>query len=406
MTQRLLRLLRTDAFWRYTDAFSPRIFALGLHTLVLWAFGSALYGLAAWVAAAYGLVAAVMPDPSSYLYVRAHGQRARRLSTLISPVVWAKALLCAGLAWAFGMAMTSDALKAAAHGEAGMVLAGASVYGASEFLWMYAGMAGFASDQTRKVALLGLTSRAAGLLMAVAAHLWLHLPFAWLMVVYSVPTCIAVWTQCKPFSRFSRVWTCYHQSLREYTLWSQGIGLSAAVLAQLLPTGAGMLSSVSASQAGQIAYATRMLSGLVMPFQVLQTVLLKAYTRAGRVETPEVRRMRRIFRGGAIGLMLAFGLAVFVAYLRSKMELDASLAMGLYGACAAVYTWYRYELALRTAGKSIRQVFLHLYLPVMVVSLLLSVPVSMLLGVYGLAVLSGLAWCALAFGARMGVATK
>lgn len=370
-------LLRSDAFWRYVDAFVPRIFALGLHTLVVWRFGAAQYALAAWVAASCALAAAFVPDPHSYLFVRAHGPRATRLAALFTPYLWAKAVLSAALSCAAAHVLTSDALRDPVADQFGAVLVGAALYGMSEFLWTYSSAVGFTSERMRSVAVLGIIARLAGVAVAAFAS-WRWQPGIGVLVgLYAVPTLLAcAWVQPWSFN-VRRCALAQVHALKSYALWSQGVSLSSAVIAQLLPTGVGMLEGVKAADAGAIAYMTRMLAGLTMPFQVLQGLVVKNFTKFRDDRTPAMLRYRRVFRAGAVGCFALTSVAMATMAMHGELSVASAAAMAAYAAATAALTWNRFELSLRTSRGSIRPLFTRAYGPVAAVS----VPACALAGV-------------------------
>lgn len=393
----LLKVWKSDAFWRYVDAFVPRGFALILHTLVVWTFGASHYALAAWVATAFGLIAAFVPDPHSYLFVRAHGARAWRLSALMTPFMWAKAIGVGLLSASSGWLLTSPEIQAPAAEHLPLILAGASAYGMSEFLWTYAGVVGFASENTRKIAIYGVAMRGLGLLLAVMGYLAGYTEFGGLMLVYALPTLVGSALLVPRSWRWKRAGCCFNQALRTYAIWSQGISLSSAVISQLLPAGVGMLPGVSASDAGLVSYASRMLAGLMVPFQILQGVVVKQFSKNKQQLSPELLRYRTGFQVGAVGLFIVMLVTLMFATRRGTLTWPTAWSLLGYGGAAALYSWNRFELALRTTPDAIRILFIKGYGPASVFGVLASLLGGAFLGLYGLAVASTVAWAALSF---------
>ena len=395
MLLKIFNFYKSESFWRYVDAFSPRLFALVTHTLVIAVYGKELYGAVAWLVAAYGIWVSLVPDPHSFLLVRSSGARAQRLGRLMIPTVIAKAIFCGGALWVTALLLMSPELSRAIGNQGKALMIGTIAYGASEFIWTVAATASFAADRLKKMAVKGVTSRIIGLGLAITCFKLYHPDFGVLLFLYAIPTLGTVLNEFRPSLRARRIFVCYIFSLKNYALMSQALGLTTTILTQILPTGAGMLQGVSAQEVGELTYVTRVLSALVTPFQVLQNIVVKAYVQAGRIVTPSVYRYKMMFMIGGALTFTIFTTALMLATYKGKVAPQSFVALLVYGACSSVFTWQRYTLSLLTAGASIRDVFYKIYLPVCAACCVSSVPAGYYFGVYGIALTSGFSWCAI-----------
>lgn len=391
MPPKLSRLLQSAAAWRAVDAFSPRLFALALHTGVIAAFGLAGYAVFAWVAGTFALCFALIPDPHSYLLVRAHGARALRLARLVTPVMLGKGivvpLIAAGSAYLF----LSDELKASVGSQLNAYILASLCYSLTEALWAYVGVLNLAADRLRKSAISGLGARTTGLLLVLFAYAQgLHHPVA-LTFIYCLPlfVAIAAFTPAKWRPRASII--VWHIGVRRYALWSQGIGLTSGWLSQVVPLVAGAIPAITPAELGVVAYATRVMGAAIAPLQVLQSIIIKQVALSKDASAPAVIRYDRLFKGITLALtaLIVGGTLGSGWFYHLTPMVVVALLVQAYG--LLIFCWYRVPLtACMTTAP--RKIFMLGYLPATLVVALLAWPAATWGGLLGLTLLAAVAW--------------
>jgi hypothetical protein len=390
------RLLNSEAAWRYVDAYFPRIFGLIFHTYLLRHYGGDLYALPGWLLGILGLCMAFVPDPHSYILVRAHGKRAQRLLGLTTPWLLIKVALCTCIA-TIGMFVFATGHLIAAHGATWLaVFAAATLFGSVEFLWAVLGSTSLATGSVKRVALSGVIARLTAISFIALGWLFGTPNMALDFFLVTCPV-LLVWVSLSPWRyslRRSRLFFIF--SLRRYTGWNQGIALATNTMFQLPLLIIGMYPAVGAATVGQIAYIARLLQAVLQPFQILQSIVIKDAAQVSRgVITAGPRRVEWLFRVGSVGIacvgFTALSAAVFVGNL---IWITSMLALAMV-AGVAVSVWHRYELAKMLATPRLKELFLFGYLPVIFATALLAVLSMHIAGLIGLAFVTLLGWIGL-----------
>jgi len=390
------QLFQSDIAWRYVDAYFPRIFGLVFHTYLLRQYGGELYALPGWSLGFLGLCMAFVPDPHSYILVRAHGKSARRLLGLTTPWLLIKVVICTGIA-AVGMVAFSTTELTVAHGAAWQtVFAAAALYGSAEFLWAVLGTTSLATGCAKQVAVSGVLARlTSGFSIALVWSLGTpNMASDFLLATGPV---LLAWVLLSPWRGGARrSWSFFNFSLREYSGWNQGIALSTNAMFQLPLLIVGMFPVVGAATVGHIAYIARLLQAALQPFQILQSVVVKdaaLLARGGKGGDPG--RLKWVFRVGGVGIF-ASGAATLVAFVMvGRLTWMPSLLALAMVAGVAISIWNRYELAKMLATPRLRQLFVFGYLPVVFTTALLAIFAMRFAGLPGLAAVTLLGWIGL-----------
>jgi hypothetical protein len=387
------RLFESEAAWRYIDAYFPRIFGLLFHTYLLRQYGGELYALPGWLLGMLGLFMAFLPDPHSYILIRAHGKSAQRLLGLTVPWLLIKIAACTGIAVVCMYALPTNHLTSA-HGTTwSTVFAATALYGSVEFLWAVLGTTSLATGHVKRVALWGVIARLTAISLIALGWKIGASSMAEDFLLATSPV-LLVWVFLSPWGgSLRRSWLFFRFSLRTYTGWNQGIALSTNAMFQLPLLIIGMSPAVGASTVGLIAYIGRLLQAALQPFQILQSIVIKEAAQAARgVTSADPNRLRWIFRFGGVAIFgsgaAMLGASVFLGNLTWASSL---LAMSMF-AGVALSTWYRYELATVLATPRLKELFLFGYLPVVSATLLLAMLFLDFAGLFGLAIITFLGW--------------
>jgi hypothetical protein len=359
----LSRLLASDAFWRYVDAFAPRLFAIALHTALVWKFGPAAYALPAWLLGAFGLLLAMVPDPHGFILMRGHGARARRLLGLAVPSVLLKLVLVAIAAF---LAVDTFAAPTLVPGKEPphAMMAAVCTYAAAEALWSVLGTTALAVGNVRKLAVTGLVARLISTAAIAVSWLMIDLGMAASFMLAAIPIAAAAVMFIPLAGSLRRCAHLYRFSTLHYAIWSQAIALMTGLLAQAPILALGAWPLLSPSGVGQVAFFVRVVMAAVQPLQVLQSLVVRETSRAKGTITPMLGRMRRAFRVGAVAIGLTCSVALAVLRARHAISDDVWLLCGAVSLGVAFSAWHRFELSRLLAGYRLRDLCLRGYLPI------------------------------------------
>ncbi len=393
---KLAQLAASDGFWRLIDAYTPRVFGLLFHSYLLVSFGAAQYAFPGWVLGSFGLLLAALPDPHSYILVRANGARAHRLSALCVPAVLAKLALAGAIALVCVVVFASDKMTTVFDGTWIWVALASILYGGTEFLWAVLGTVSLSTGQVRRVAIWGLLAR--GLSVGALVSLW-HIGGGTLATYLSLAALpvIGAWAYLSPKSwRLRRAWRFFSKAVRTYAGWVQGISLITVGLFQLPTLALGMWSGSDAALVGFVAFGSRLLQAGFQPFQILQSVVIRDASAAHRAGLSHARSfLWTLFKTGGAGFAIVTALALIVAFAQgiiaqNSLVLGVAMSLGI-----ALSIWFRYELAQTLATRAARSIFLYGYAPVFVLAVVATPACLALFGVNGLAIVVFLGWAGL-----------
>lgn len=383
---RISGLFVLDSTWRLIDAYAPRIFGLFFQTFLIAEFGADFYALPGWILGTFGLVLVIIPDPHSYILVRANGVRAQALYTLTVPSALLKILFASGLALV-GLAATSTGQIAEPHGNAWFYVALAALfYGSTEFLWAILGTVSLANGKVRQIALTGIAARLIALCLLLFAWTLGGVGIAMNLALATAPVFIG-WCILSPISmRWKRVRFFFVHGLIRYAGWLQGVALITAGLFQMPVIVLGMWPGADPTLVGIIAFTNRLLLAGFQPFQILQSVVIRDASVA-RIRNHPIDRTSLwiVFKTGGIGFAIVAQVGLAVAWWTGKIEPDALVLGAALSLGVAISIWYRHELAIALAIRSARRVFLLGYVPTLILAVLLTPLLIEFLGVYGLA---------------------
>lgn len=364
LTRSVRRLLGLDATWRLVDAYTPRIFGLFLNTFLIAKFGAALYALPGWLLGMYGLFLAVLPDPHSYILVRASGHRASSLYKLTVPFLVSKSVFCALLVFIV-MFLTTSVNIIEIHGADWSKVAGAVLfYGGTEFLWAVLGTTSLAIGNVKISAQYGVIARIISAVFLLLLWRFGDIDIAASFFIAAFPVCVA-WCFLSPYYfRWRRVMLFAVYSVKKYAGWMQGISLITAALFQLPIIALGAWPKVDPSLVGVAAFTNRLLMAGFQPFQILQSVVIRNAAKGNlHMDSSKFFGLKSIFKmGGAILGMLSF---VAIAYAWRLGVLTSDGCGLIVAVCfgVSVSIWYRYELAVSLAVNDIKNIFFRGYVP-------------------------------------------
>lgn len=390
------RLLNSEATWRYIDAYLPRVFGLCFHTYLLRQYGGELYALPGWMLGILGLCMALIPDPHSYILVRAHGVRARRLLGLAIPSLILKAATCSAIVFATVLIFPTAHMVNAHESAWPAVLAATVLYGSVEFFWAVLGTISLATGGMRRVALWGLVARLGAIVAIAIAWVFGESSMTGDLCLASIPV-LVMWILLSPW-RFSpsRSWRFFVFSLRTYAGWNQGIALATNMLFQMPLLMLGMYPEAGAATVGHLAYISRILQAVLQPFQILQSIVIRDVAQAARgVARLDASRLQWVFRAGSIGVMVCGSAVVGAAVMEGVLSRAPSMLALAMVAGVAVTIWNRYELSKVLATSRLKELFMIGYLPVVSMTLFMAVLAMRLWGLAGLAPIIFIGWVGL-----------
>lgn len=390
---RIVHLTRSDGFWRLVDAYTPRVFGLFFHSYLITHFGAAHYALPGWVLGSFGLLLAALPDPHSYILVRANGARAARLYALTVPSVLIKLGIAAGIVIAWVAILASNDMVTAQGGLWVWVALAAIVYGGTEFLWAILGTVSLSTGRVRQVAQVGILARAISLLLLVALWRIGGVPLAMYLVLVSLPVAVAwVWVSPKSWRR-RWAWRYFLHGVGTYAGWVQGISLITVALFQLPTLALGMWSGSEAGLVGFVAFGSRLLQAGFQPFQILQSVVIRDVSAAHRAgHSLERSSLWVLFKSGGAAFGVLCGIALITAFSLGHINRD-DLVLGMaFSQGIAISIWFRHELAETLATRAARSIFLSGYVPVFAMTMLATPLCIALFGSGGLAFVVFLGW--------------
>lgn len=387
------RLFDSEAAWRYIDAYFPRIFGLLFHTYLLKQYGGELYALPGWLLGMLGLFMAFLPDPHSYILIRAHGKSAQRLLRLTVPWLLIKITACTCIAVVCMYALPTTHLTSA-HGTTwSTVFAATALYGSVEFLWAVLGTTSLATGHVKRVAHWGVIARLTaitliGLGWGIGAS-----SMAGDILLATSPV-LLIWVFLSPWGgSLRRSWLFFRFSLRAYTGWNQGIALATNAMFQLPLLLIGTFPAVGASTVGFIAYIGRLLQAALQPFQILQSIVIKEAAQAARgVTSADPNQLKWIFRFGGVAIFGSGAAMLGASVFFGTLTLSSSLLAIAMVAGVAFSTWNRYELAKVLATPRLKELFVFGYFPVVCATLLLAMLFLDFAGLFGLAIITFLGW--------------
>jgi hypothetical protein len=396
IVEKITRLFAQDGTWRLIDAYTPRVYGLFLNSFLIAEFGAKLYALPGWILGSFGLILAFIPDPHSYILVRANGPRAQALYALTVPSLLFKSLFAALLVM-IGLSIATSGNITAPHGKDWNAVALAALfYGSTELLWAALGTISLANGNVRQTAQIGIIARIASIALLWVAWKYSGFGIAGGLVLATLPVFIG-WCVLSPFSlRWRRIWFFFLHGLYRYAGWMQGISLVTVGLFQMPIIALGAWPSVDPALLGIVAFTNRLLMAGFQPFQILQSVVIRDASRmkhGGLLvnRTP----LWIVFKlGGVVFFALAL-IGLGVAWESGTIGLDslvltASLSLGI-----TISIWYRHELAVSLAVKNIRQILLVGYIPSFSLTILAAPLLMQFYGVYGLAFAIAFGWIAL-----------
>ena len=393
--QKIAWILSLDSTWRLVDAYSPRVFGLLFQTFLIAQFGAGAYALPGWALGTFGLVLAVLPDPHSYILVRASGDRAHSLYALTVPSVLLKVLAASGVLLLSLIGSPAYQIVEPYGSGWHLVALAALFYGSTEFLWAILGTISLANGRVRRTAQTGILARLVSVLLLFAAWMAGTLGIGLSLALATAPVFI-VWVFLSPISmRWSRVSFFFVHSVIRYAGWLQGIALITAGLFQMPLIVLGMWSDADPVLIGTFAFVNRLLMAGFQPFQILQSVVIRDASRLQAQDRPLGRTsLWIVFKAG--GLCFAFvslvGLAV--AWWSGRIEPDTLVLAAALSVGVATSIWHRHELAVALATHSARRIFLGGYVPTFALTVLGTPLMIKFFGIFGLsaAVVSGWIW--------------
>lgn len=393
MDAMIMRLFASEAAWRYIDAYFPRVFGLLFHTYLLRQYGGELYALPGWLLGMLGLFMAFLPDPHSYILIRAHRERAHRLLALTIPWLLIKVAACTGIAVVCMYALPTTHLTSA-HGTTwSTVFAATALYGSVEFLWAVLGTTSLATGRVKRVALWGLFARFSAISLIALSWKIGASSMAEDFLLATSPVLLA-WVFLSPWKgSVRRSWLFFRFSLRTYTGWNQGIALATNAMFQLPLLIIGIHPAVGASTVGLIAYIGRLLQAALQPFQILQSIVIKEAAQAARgVTSADPKRLKWIFQFGGVAIFGSGAAMLGASVLFGNSTWASSLLAMAMVAGVAFSTWNRYELAKVLSTPRLKELFIFGYLPVVSATLLLAILFLDFAGLFGLAIITFLGW--------------
>ncbi|WP_374316797.1 hypothetical protein [Aquabacterium sp.] len=338
--------VRSEAVWRYVDAYFPRIFGLVFHTYLISRYGSSGYGLPGWVLGTLGICISLIPDPHAYILVRAQGQRAKRLLSLTTPALLVKILISVLISLGALYALpTKNLLTPHQDGWIG-VFAGTALYGSTEFLWATLGTTSLACNNTRIIASAGIFARC--LSLTILAILWATKISTMALDFFAVtmPVLISALILLPISTNANRILEFYCFSTRTYSIWSQAIALSTNLLFQFPLLIVGSTPGFTPNTTGHIAFISRILLAALQPFQILQSISIR--NLASHQHPESHRRHKNIiltFKIGATCTLIAGTCLLLQLNYANKIGRDSLMISGamLIGVSASI--WYRHEQA-------------------------------------------------------------
>lgn len=394
--EKIANLFNQDSTWRLIDAYTPRIYGLLLNSFLIAKFGANLYALPGWVLGVFGLILTILPDPHSYILVRASGIRAQSLYGLTVPILLIKTIF-AGVLVLICLLMTTTGNISEPHGQTWYLVAIAALfYGSTEFLWAVLGTVSLANGNVRRTAQIGIYTRVVSIVLLGFFWKYAHIGVGEIFLMTSLPIFIG-WFLLSPFSmNWPRIRLfCIHGIVR-YAGWMQGISLVTAGLFQMPVIVLGAWPGGDPAMVGVVAFTNRLLMAGFQPFQILQSVVIRDASNLKDCSEPLIRTpLWIVFKAG--GAVFAFLSLIIIGFSweSGKLELKALILVAALSLGVAVSIWFRHELAVSLAIKSLRQIFLRGYIPGFLLTIL-AIPILMsFYGVYGLSFAIAVGWIGL-----------
>lgn len=389
-------LFYLDSTWRLIDAYMPRVYGLFLNSFLIAEFGANLYALPGWVLGVFGLVLTFIPDPHSFILVRASGNVAQSLYSLTVPTLLFKTLI-SGVIVLIALSFNSSENIIVPHGEDWYLVAlSALSYGGVEFLWAVLGTISLANGNVRKVAQIGILTRLFSML--ILGFVWKYSDFGIdkFLFITSVPVFIG-WCFLSPISKnWYRIRLFFIYGVIRYSGWMQGVALVTAGLFQLPMLVLGVWPGIDPSLVGIVAFTNRLLMAGFQPFQILQSVVIRDASRLkNKVKSLDKTSLWIVFKIG--GAVFAFSSIILTGYSwnAGKIEIEALILILSMSFSVAISIFYRHELAVALAIKSLRKIFLFGYTPAIISTIILIPFLMNYFGVYGLSIAILTGWIAL-----------
>ena len=396
IAEKITQLFALDSTWRLIDAYTPRVFGLVLQAFLIAEFGAEAYALPGWVLGTFGLILAFLPDPHSYILVRANGVRAQALYALTVPTLLFKILVAVGVVIVC-LATTSAQQVAAPHKQFWHIVAlSALFYGSTEFLWAILGTISLANGKTRRNAQAGIFARFIAIGLVFTAWKIGGVGIASILVLATLPVFV-MWGVLSPLSmRWRRVRFFFVHGFIRYAGWLQGIAIITGALFQLPTIVLGVWPGADPLLVGIIAFTSRLLMAGLQPFQILQSVVIRdvsiLHKRGGSLgRTP----LWIVFKSGGIGFLTLALAGLGFMWSSGRIESYALVLSAALSAGVATSIWYRHELAVALVTSSARKIFLMGYAPTFALTMFATPLLMKLLGVDGLALAVIGGWVAL-----------
>jgi O-antigen/teichoic acid export membrane protein len=346
-----------ERLWRFVDALAPRGFGFVMHSWLIWRFGAEAYALPAWVIVTFGLAVSFIPDPSGYVLLARNPERARGRARLFSSWLWGKILLGAS-ATLLGVILFAEPLLAATEQEGVVwIVLGGLAFALTETVWSACSTNRFAAETLVSWAQLGIVLRVIALAAAMALDSLFSIGIGPVLLIFSVPLLLAclIALPLPVLNRRSRIAGLF--ALRRYSLWTQANGFLLAFMAQAPIFFAGTISTLAPATTGQLAYVIRIMNFLVQPLMILQSVIIRDYSRSGVDRSHAFRLYRLSYRG--VGVLI-FSVTLVMAWLTP----DITLVLYMIGSGFAIFTAFRFEFALLNALRDVRFLSFYVFLPV------------------------------------------
>ena len=390
--QKIAWFLSLDSTWRLIDAYSPRVFGLLFQTFLIAQFGAGAYALPGWALGTFGLVLAVLPDPHSYILVRASGDRAHSLYALTVPSVLLKVLAASGVVLLSLIASPADQIVEPYGSGWYLVALAALFYGSTEFLWAVLGTVSLANGQVRRTAQTGILARLVSVLLLFAAWMAGTLGIGLSLALATAPVFLG-WVFLSPISmRWSRISFFLVHGIISYAGWLQGIAFITGGLFQMPLIVLGMWSGADPALIGIIAFINRLLMAGFQPFQILQSVVIRDASRLHAQDRPVGRTsLWIVFKAGGLSFAFVSLIGLAFAWWSGRIGLDTLVLAAALSVGVATSIWHRHELAVALATRSARGIFLRGYVPAFTLTVLGTPLWIKFFGIYGLsaAVISG-----------------
>ena len=347
--------MSASLIWRTFDVVLPRIASFVLISYIVFHYGPGSFSIPAWTMSSYGLVASLVPDPSSYVLLLSKSKSITRYWNRLSLGLIVKTLLVIvfSIVAALIFAPKLDNSLRTISVVAGLM------YALTDTLWSSCSLYRLASDDMFSWAVIGSVARSLTLAFLFLLDLSYRLDANSLLIIYSVPLLAICMYEIRN-TIFSRVSLMYSlASIKHYAAWSYLNGFILSFVLQSPLTLSGANASASSAQIGSIAYAYRIIAILNQPLQIFQSALIRDYNAGFNLSSQRVLSAKLISRLTGVAMLMA-------GYLMYAYLPDSTTALLAIIPGVALFAFFRFEFALLNAAKSIYTVSLKCVLPALI----------------------------------------